>query len=60
MYKIDVAINLSRIKADAYGNLWVSSRGNYDDVPSNLYRLEPNGIFSITVSIYLLSSLNFR
>ena len=32
MYKIDVAINLSRIKADAYGNLWVSSRGNYDDV----------------------------
>ena len=43
MYKIDVAINLSRIKADAYGNLWVSSRGNYDDVPSNLYRLEPNG-----------------
>lgn len=26
MYKIDVAINLSRIKADAYGNLWVSSR----------------------------------
>ena len=43
MYKIDVAINLSRIKADAYGNLWVSSRGNYDDIPSNLYRLEPDG-----------------
>lgn len=39
-YKITVGINLSRIKADAYGNLWVSSRGNYDDVPSNLYRLE--------------------
>ena len=43
LYKIDVAINLSRIKADAYGNLWVSSRGNYDDIPSNLYRLEPVG-----------------
>lgn len=43
IYKIDVAINLSRIKADSYGNLWVSSRGNYDDVPSNLYRLEQNG-----------------
>ena len=43
VYKIDVAINLSRIKADAYGNLWVSSRGNYDDIPSNLYRLEPSG-----------------
>lgn len=43
VYKIDVAINLSRIKADAYGNLWVSSRGNYDDIPSNLYRLEPYG-----------------
>ncbi len=41
LYKITVGINLSRIKADAYGNLWVSSRGNYDDVPSNLYRLEP-------------------
>ena len=43
VYKIDVAINLSRIKADAYGNLWVSSRGNYDDISSNLYRLEPSG-----------------
>lgn len=43
VYKIDVAINLSRIKADSYGNLWVSSRGNYDDIPSNLYRLEPYG-----------------
>lgn len=43
VYKIDVAINLSRIKADAYGNLWVSSRGNYDDIPSNLYRLESSG-----------------
>lgn len=43
LYKIEVGINLSRIKADAYGNLWVSSRGNYDDIPSNLYRLEPSG-----------------
>ena len=43
LYKIEVGINLSRIKADKYGNLWVSSRGNYDDIPSNLYRLEPSG-----------------
>ena len=43
VYQIDVAINLGRIKADAYGNLWVSSRGNYDDIPSNLYRLEKSG-----------------
>lgn len=43
IYQIDVAINLGRIKADTYGNLWVSSRGNYDDIPSNLYRLEKSG-----------------
>lgn len=45
--KIKVDINLHRIRADQYGKLWVSSRGNYNDVyspygsvPSNLYVLE--------------------
>lgn len=40
--KIDVAINLQRCRADKYGQLWVSSRGDYKDVPSRLYWLNPN------------------
>jgi DNA-binding beta-propeller fold protein YncE len=35
--RIEVAINLHRLLADRRGNLWVSSRGNYGDVPSRLY-----------------------
>ncbi|WP_085535151.1 YncE family protein [Massilibacteroides vaginae] len=45
--KVNVGLNLHRIRADKYGKLWVSSRGNYNDiyspygsVPSNLYVLE--------------------
>ncbi|MDO4691612.1 MAG: hypothetical protein Q4A64_01920 [Porphyromonadaceae bacterium] len=34
---IPIAINLSRIKADKYGRLWIVSRGNHKDIPSNLY-----------------------
>ena len=39
--KIEVAINLHRCRADKYGQLWVSSRGNYstDAVPSRLFVL---------------------
>ncbi|WP_455585145.1 DUF5074 domain-containing protein [Bacteroides sp.] len=40
MYKIDVAINLHRLKADRYGNIYVSSRGDYYTVPSNLYVID--------------------
>lgn len=40
--KIDVAINLHRCRADKYGQLWVSSRGDYKDVPSRLYWLNLN------------------
>lgn len=40
--KMDVAINLHRLRADKYGQVWVSSRGNYKDVPSRLYWLEPD------------------
>ena len=35
--KIDVAINLHRLRSDNYGYLWVSSRGDYYTVPSKLY-----------------------
>ncbi|WP_347219600.1 DUF5074 domain-containing protein [Chryseobacterium sp.] len=38
--KIDVAINLHRLKKDNYGDLYVSSRGDYYDVPSNLYLVD--------------------
>jgi len=35
--EIDVAINLQRLRADAYGNLWVSSLGDFFDIPSRLF-----------------------
>lgn len=38
--QIPVGINLHRLKKDRYGKLWVSSRGNYKDVPSDLYVLD--------------------
>ena len=37
---IDVAPNLHRVKADAYGNLYVSSRGEYFDHPSKLFVID--------------------
>lgn len=36
---IDVAINLHRLKADSSGNLYVTSRGDYQDIPSKLFVL---------------------
>jgi hypothetical protein len=38
--KLDVAINLHHIKKDNYGDLYVSSRGDYYDTPSSLYLLD--------------------
>lgn len=40
---IPVAINLHRLKIDRYGKIWVSSRGDYINVGSNLYVLEKTG-----------------
>lgn len=37
---IDVAVNLHRLKADSYGDLYVSSRGDYYDIPSNLFVID--------------------
>ena len=37
--KIPVGINLHHIKADRYGKLWVTSRGDYQNIHSNLYVL---------------------
>ncbi|OAV70220.1 hypothetical protein Barb4_01494 [Bacteroidales bacterium Barb4] len=38
--RIDVARNLHRLRADRHGNLWVTSRGDYYDQPSRLYRVD--------------------
>ena len=37
--KIPVGINLHHVKADRYGKLWVTSRGDYQNIHSNLYVL---------------------
>jgi DNA-binding beta-propeller fold protein YncE len=38
--KIDVAINLHRLELDRYGNLWVSSRGDYYNTPSKTFVID--------------------
>ncbi|MCL2416723.1 MAG: YncE family protein [Bacteroidales bacterium] len=35
--RIEVAINLHRVRADRHGNLWVTSRGDNFNVPSRLF-----------------------
>lgn len=40
--KIVVAPNLHHVKADKYNQLWVTARGNYMDVESNIWWLEPD------------------
>ncbi len=38
--RIDVAINLSKVKADRYGDLYVTSRGDYYNIPSRLFVID--------------------
>ncbi|MEC5142910.1 DUF5074 domain-containing protein [Chitinophaga sp. 212800010-3] len=38
--KIDVAINLDRLKADQYGDIYVTSRGDYRKIPSRLFLID--------------------
>lgn len=38
--RIDVAINLDRLKADKYGDLYVTSRGDYYTIPSKLFVID--------------------
>ena len=40
MYKIEVGINLHRLEPDNYGNLYVSSRGDYYDIPSKTFIID--------------------
>ncbi|TKC09288.1 YncE family protein [Pedobacter frigoris] len=37
---IAVAINLHRLKADQYGDLYVTSRGDYYDIPSKMFVID--------------------
>ncbi|RZK47589.1 MAG: YncE family protein, partial [Pedobacter sp.] len=38
--RIDVDINLHRLKADQYGDIYVTSRGDYGAISSNLYVID--------------------
>lgn len=38
--KIDVAVNLNRMVVDERGDIYVSSRGDYKNTPSNLYVID--------------------
>lgn len=38
--RIEVAINLQRLKADAYGDLYVSSRGDYYSIQAKLFVID--------------------
>ena len=38
--KIEVAPNLHRMELDAYGHIWVSSRGDYYDIPPMTYIID--------------------
>lgn len=37
---IEVAINLHRMKADAFGTIYVTSRGDYENVASDIYMID--------------------
>lgn len=58
---IEVAINMHRMEIDSKGNIYVSSRGNYFDIPSNLYVIDTNkdavvDTLNITVSDMCISN----
>ena len=41
--QINVAVNLHHLRLDKHGQLWVTSRGDYYDIPSNLFWLQADG-----------------
>lgn len=58
--QIPVAINLHHIKKDKYNNFWVSSRGNYQDVKSNLIKMSYNASgFIVPVDTLNIPCSNF-
>jgi hypothetical protein len=55
--KITVAINLHRMKLDRYGNLWVSSRGDYYNTRSKTYIIDTKTDL-VTDVLHLLPNSN--
>lgn len=49
--KIPIAINLHRIRADKYGRLWVTSRGDYMGVRSKIFVLERENRYSSEMKV---------
>lgn len=54
---IDVAINLHRLELDNYGNLYVSSRGDYYSIPSKTFIIDTE-TDKVTDELPLLSNSN--
>ena len=48
--KVDVAPNLFRLRADKYGQVWVSSRSDYNTLPSRLYWMK-DGVVGGSVDV---------
>lgn len=38
--RVNTLVNPGQVRKDRYGKLWVTSRGNYDDIPSRLFVME--------------------
>ena len=57
MYKIPVGINLHHLEPDNYGNLYVSSRGNFYDVHSKTFIIDTNRDV-VTDTLHLLPNSN--
>lgn len=55
--KIEVAINLHRMELDRYGNIWVSSRGDYYGTSSKTYVIDSE-TDQVTDIMYLLPNSN--
>lgn len=55
--KIEVAINLHRLELDRYGNLWVSSRGDYYGTASRTYIIDTR-TDQLTDTFHLLPNSN--
>jgi DNA-binding beta-propeller fold protein YncE len=58
--RIEVAVNLHRLRADRFGNLWVTSRGDYFTKTSRLYCVDtaknvPTDSFSVAASNFWLA-----
>ena len=56
--RIEVAPNLHRLRADRYGQLWVTARGNYMDESSTIYWLVKDAKGRMTVGGHLNQSVS--